>query len=635
LFTGDFRAQGSDLVITGQDGARVEIGGFFLSPQPPDLISADGVRMAGWLVAEVAAPASEPDDPAPGSSTAQIAQAGAPRIGVAQTVTGEVVVTHVDGTRETLRAGDPVYAGDDLVTGKDGAIGIVFLDDTTFALAENGQMVLDEMIYDPGALEGSAVLSVVRGTFTFVSGQIAKLDPDGMVLKTPSATIGIRGTAGTGDVDDVGATRAALLEEKGLPLGEMVFNPDSANPVVLNVINSLVTIVTLPNADQHLPDSFRSQVQQIQQNRNDDTGNTNQPGQDAGGQDDPGGQNDENDSGTDEARATDDINLDVIPGETTGLLGPSGEGKTTPATDIPDFIPVTRGRPDKDILPEVLNPNDPKNPLRPPFNPLDPKVDGDPIPKPQDFTPREPENSEEDDDNDEIVVETPTQITNNIKGTGGADVVNGTAGADNINAGDGNDTVNAGAGNDTVNAGAGNDVVDGGDGIDIINGEDGDDTLQGGNDPDIINGAAGNDIIDGGNGADNLRGNAGMDLLIGGLLSDTLFGGPDADKFRINDPQHGTDSLLDFVSGTDVLELLKTAFNNPDKFLTSDYTAAITNSAGSAAGNPSIIVYDGTGLVTAPVVFYDQDGNNNSFASTALAVLPQGTTAALSDVSLI
>ena len=37
-------------------------------------------------------------------------------------------------------------------------------------------------------------MSVVEGVFTFVSGQVAKTDPDAMTLDTPVKTIGIRGT---------------------------------------------------------------------------------------------------------------------------------------------------------------------------------------------------------------------------------------------------------------------------------------------------------------------------------------------------------------------------------------------------------------------------------------------------------
>ena len=41
-----------------------------------------------------------------------------------------------------LRWFKPVYAGDEVATGPDGAVGIVFIDDTTFSLSENGRITL-------------------------------------------------------------------------------------------------------------------------------------------------------------------------------------------------------------------------------------------------------------------------------------------------------------------------------------------------------------------------------------------------------------------------------------------------------------------------------------------------------------
>ena len=112
-------------------------------------------------------------------------------IGEVESTTGTVTVTHVDGTQETLEAGSPVFQGDTLETSDDGSVGVVLADDTTFSMAEGGNMVLDEMVYDPATNEGSISFSAGEGVFTFVSGLIAKSDPDAMTLTTPTATIGI------------------------------------------------------------------------------------------------------------------------------------------------------------------------------------------------------------------------------------------------------------------------------------------------------------------------------------------------------------------------------------------------------------------------------------------------------------
>ena len=129
---------------------------------------------------------------------------------------------------------------------------VVLADDTTFSMAENGSMVLDEMVYDPATLEGSISLSVSEGIFTFVSGEVAKTDPESMLIETPVATVGIRGTqAGL----NVGAeeTVVVLMEEADGFVGEVVVT-NRAGVQVINVAEDGVTVTsagTAPTAPVH------------------------------------------------------------------------------------------------------------------------------------------------------------------------------------------------------------------------------------------------------------------------------------------------------------------------------------------------------------------------------------------------
>ena len=119
--------------------------------------------------------------PVSGTQISQAAVGGVPLfIGHIERLTGEVVVTRADGTRELLRIGDELYQGDVIETSRDGAVGAVLADETTFAMAENGQMALDEMVYDPGTQEGDLAISVAKGIFTFVSGEISKATAEAM-----------------------------------------------------------------------------------------------------------------------------------------------------------------------------------------------------------------------------------------------------------------------------------------------------------------------------------------------------------------------------------------------------------------------------------------------------------------------
>ena len=169
----------------------------------------------------------------------QLAQASdAEQIGRVETVTGSVTVTRADGTRVELQEGDAVFQGDTLETDGAESIGIVLADNSTFALGEQGKMVLDEMVYDPGAQQGEAVVTLLTGAATFVSGQIAKFGQDSMVVKTPVATIGIRGTKVFLDTDGESIKAVNLPENtlKGQAVGEIVLM--DANGQTLGTANT-------------------------------------------------------------------------------------------------------------------------------------------------------------------------------------------------------------------------------------------------------------------------------------------------------------------------------------------------------------------------------------------------------------
>ena len=150
----------------------------------------------------------------------EIAQAaptgGGTAIGRVDTVVGRATVVRTDGSQVSAEQGTPIFQGDTIKTALDGKLGIVFVDETRFSIGENGHMVIDSMIYDPGAQTGNSAFKVVEGVFSFISGQIAKTDADAMVIDTPVATIGIRGTHGAGKAAPLGtANTFTLMPEDG------------------------------------------------------------------------------------------------------------------------------------------------------------------------------------------------------------------------------------------------------------------------------------------------------------------------------------------------------------------------------------------------------------------------------------
>ncbi len=74
-------------------------------------------------------------------------------------------------------------------------------------------MTLTEFVYDPNGKSNSSFLSLTKGTFTFVAGNIAKTGD--MRVDTPVATMGIRGTTPRIEISDDGTVKFATLIEEG------------------------------------------------------------------------------------------------------------------------------------------------------------------------------------------------------------------------------------------------------------------------------------------------------------------------------------------------------------------------------------------------------------------------------------
>lgn len=90
--------------------------------------------------------------------------------------------------------GSRVDAGDTLVTGKDGRIGVTFIDNARFSVGPNSRVALTRFDFDDATRQGRFDTRVERGQLAIVSGQIAHENPKGMTVQTPTSVLGVRGT---------------------------------------------------------------------------------------------------------------------------------------------------------------------------------------------------------------------------------------------------------------------------------------------------------------------------------------------------------------------------------------------------------------------------------------------------------
>ncbi len=99
----------------------------------------------------------------------------------------------------------------DTITTANARAGITFRDDTRVQITEHSKLVIDTFVYDDNRKVGKLAMKMALGTVKYASGQIAKTDPQQVLVQTPTATIGVRGTDFSGTVDEIGRSTVILL----------------------------------------------------------------------------------------------------------------------------------------------------------------------------------------------------------------------------------------------------------------------------------------------------------------------------------------------------------------------------------------------------------------------------------------
>lgn len=121
--------------------------------------------------------------------------------GIVKIARGSVAIERSDGSRPAA-PGMQVQAGDRIVTGRDGSVGITLRDNTLLSAGPNATLVLDKFAFDSTTHAGTIDASVKRGTVSVVSGKIAKQSPQAVRFRTPNSILGVRGTTFVIDAGD-------------------------------------------------------------------------------------------------------------------------------------------------------------------------------------------------------------------------------------------------------------------------------------------------------------------------------------------------------------------------------------------------------------------------------------------------
>jgi hypothetical protein len=125
----------------------------------------------------------------------------------------------------------------DTVSTARGKAELTFDDKTTVKLTEHSKMIIDDFVYDAKKGTGKLALNMAMGTARYASGQIAKNNPQQVAIKTPTATIAVRGTDFSMTVDELGRSLVILLpscDSKGCVTGAIEVS-NLAGVVLLDV----------------------------------------------------------------------------------------------------------------------------------------------------------------------------------------------------------------------------------------------------------------------------------------------------------------------------------------------------------------------------------------------------------------
>jgi len=114
---------------------------------------------------------------------------------------GDKILTEVD-TPVEMR---------DLIQTLKGRTDIKFVDDTKVSVTEYSKLLIDEFVYNPEKKTGKLSLKAALGTIRYSSGKIAKNSRQNVKIKSPTASVSVRGTDFTMNVQEDGASSFLLL----------------------------------------------------------------------------------------------------------------------------------------------------------------------------------------------------------------------------------------------------------------------------------------------------------------------------------------------------------------------------------------------------------------------------------------
>jgi len=122
------------------------------------------------------------------------APAAAEDVGTVASVRGTAEIGR-GGTQTAAVVGATVQLGDELRTGADGQLRVVFRDDSVIDLTESSSLVVDHQVFDPATSRFSSLMRLVQGKARALVGKYYGTPGASYEVQTPTAVAGVRGTS--------------------------------------------------------------------------------------------------------------------------------------------------------------------------------------------------------------------------------------------------------------------------------------------------------------------------------------------------------------------------------------------------------------------------------------------------------
>ncbi len=116
-------------------------------------------------------------------------------IGTIMEVEGAATLTPAGGKAQALKLNDTLGINDEISTGAQSRVFILFIDDTQLTLSENSRFKATDYAFNDKDFSGNhARYSFLSGTFDYLSGLMTKKPQPDVQIQTAYGSIGVRGT---------------------------------------------------------------------------------------------------------------------------------------------------------------------------------------------------------------------------------------------------------------------------------------------------------------------------------------------------------------------------------------------------------------------------------------------------------